>query len=83
MAAVHSPQHDPVFDAASVGKSFPGIRALQGVSLAGYPGEVIAICGANGAGKSTFSRLLAGLRSASAALRLSTMPRATASMPAC
>lgn len=65
MVAINPPVHDSVFDAISVGKSFPGIRALQAVSLAGYPGEVIAICGANGAGKSTFSRLLAGLMSPS------------------
>ena len=68
-------RHDPVFDAVAVGKSFPGIQALQGVSLAGYPGEVIAICGANGAGKSTFSRLLAGLMSPSeGAIRLGGAP---------
>ncbi len=51
----------PVFEALSISKSYPGVRALEDVSLAGYPGEVLAICGANGAGKSTLSKLLAGL----------------------
>jgi ribose transport system ATP-binding protein len=50
----------PVFRATGVGKSYPGVVALQGLDLEGYPGEVLAVCGANGAGKSTFARLLAG-----------------------
>lgn len=48
------------FTARGVSKSYPGVRALDEVSLEGYAGEVLAICGANGAGKSTFARLLAG-----------------------
>lgn len=48
------------FEAVSLGKTYGNVQALQDVSLAGYPGEVLAICGANGAGKSTFSKLLSG-----------------------
>ena len=50
----------PAFVARGVTRSYPGVHALRGVDLVGYPGEVLAICGANGAGKSTFARLLSG-----------------------
>ena len=49
------------FTAVGVKKHYPGVRALDGVDLEGYAGEVLAICGANGAGKSTFAKLLAGV----------------------
>ena len=46
--------------AIKVGKSFPGVRALDGVDLEIKAGEVHALVGANGAGKSTFAKILAG-----------------------
>jgi ribose transport system ATP-binding protein len=52
-----------VFSARGVSKSYPGVQALSGLDLDGHAGEVLAICGANGAGKSTFARLLAGQES--------------------
>ncbi|WP_051343414.1 sugar ABC transporter ATP-binding protein [Pseudonocardia spinosispora] len=51
---------DVVFSARGVGQRYPGVQALTDLDLDGYAGEVLAICGANGAGKSTFARLLAG-----------------------
>jgi len=51
----------PLIEAVGVGKSFPGVRALDGVSVAVYAGEVLAIVGENGAGKSTLMKILAGV----------------------
>ncbi|MGI5243546.1 sugar ABC transporter ATP-binding protein [Dactylosporangium sp. CA-139066] len=42
-------------------KSFPGVKALDGVDLEVRHGEVLALVGENGAGKSTLMKLLAGI----------------------
>ena len=55
------PTGQVAFRAVGVRKYYPGVKALDGVDLDGYAGEVLAVCGANGAGKSTFAKLLAGV----------------------
>ncbi|MFG3196167.1 multiple monosaccharide ABC transporter ATP-binding protein [Streptomyces sp. NPDC048208] len=51
----------PVLEMRSIGKTFPGVRALADVTLTVRPGEVHAICGENGAGKSTLMKVLSGV----------------------
>jgi ABC-type sugar transport system ATPase subunit len=49
-----------VLDARGLVKAFPGVRALDGVSLRCGAGRVHAVVGENGAGKSTMVRILTG-----------------------
>src|ERR1044071_8222413 len=45
-----------------VGKTYPnGVRALDGVTIDVYPGEVVAVVGGSGCGKSTLLRAISGL----------------------
>ncbi|MGH3374865.1 MAG: sugar ABC transporter ATP-binding protein, partial [Actinoallomurus sp.] len=48
-------------EAAAIVKTFPGVLALDHVSLSLAPGEVHALAGENGAGKSTFVKVLTGI----------------------
>jgi len=44
----------------NISKTFPGVKALQGISLDLNEGEVHCLCGENGAGKSTLIKVLSG-----------------------
>ncbi len=59
--AVQATPRQVAFTAVGVKKHYPGVKALDGVDLEGYAGSVLGVCGANGAGKSTFAKLLAGV----------------------
>ena len=50
----------PILSLKDIKKVFPGVVALNNVSIDFYPGEVHALIGENGAGKSTFIKTITG-----------------------
>jgi D-xylose transport system ATP-binding protein len=59
-----SAERVPIVELRDIRVSFGGVRAVDGVSLDLYPGEVVGLVGGNGAGKSTLMRVLSGARPA-------------------
>ena len=49
-----------LMDVRNINKSFPGVKALDDVSVKFFPGEVHAVVGENGAGKSTLMKIMVG-----------------------
>lgn len=51
----------PLLEMQGISKRFPGVVALQDVSLTVTAGEIVALVGENGAGKSTLMKTLGGI----------------------
>ena len=54
-------ESDYVLEMSDISKSFPGVKALENVTLKVRPGTVHALMGENGAGKSTLMKCLFGI----------------------
>ena len=52
---------EPILELRNVHSGYGSIKALRGISLKVYPGEIVAIIGANGAGKSTTLMTICGI----------------------
>jgi putative multiple sugar transport system ATP-binding protein len=50
-----------ILEMRSITKEFPGVKALDNVTLRVKAGEIHSICGENGAGKSTLMKVLSGV----------------------
>ncbi|MDS9468975.1 sugar ABC transporter ATP-binding protein [Paracoccus sp. MBLB3053] len=63
MQAGNRPQDgtEAVLSLRGIVKTFPGVRALDGVQLDLFSGQVTALVGENGAGKSTIVKILTGI----------------------
>jgi rhamnose transport system ATP-binding protein len=63
MSAVHAMSQDQMslLEMRGISKSFPGVKALDGVNITLFPGTVTALIGENGAGKSTLVKILTGI----------------------
>ena len=55
---------DTILEMKHIVKTFPGVRAVDDVSISVKKGEVYALLGENGAGKSTLMKILDGIQPA-------------------
>lgn len=67
MSALHSAlqaeleaEQSPYLAFCGIGKSFPGVQALDDISFTCQAGQIHALMGENGAGKSTLLKILSG-----------------------
>lgn len=51
----------PFLQVKNIAKEFPGVKALEDISIDFYPGECHALVGENGAGKSTLIKIIASI----------------------
>ncbi len=54
-------QPPPILEMRNIVKEFPGVRALDDVTMVVNKGDIHSICGENGAGKSTLMKVLSGV----------------------
>jgi rhamnose transport system ATP-binding protein len=59
--AADTESRQPILELRHISKSFPGVKALDDVRFDLYPGEIHGLMGENGAGKSTFIKIITGV----------------------
>lgn len=68
VAAEYPGSESPWFEAIGIRKQFGSVVALDGIDAAFNPGEIIALIGDNGSGKSTFVKIASGVHPPSGGL---------------
>src|SRR5437762_950534 len=58
----YHPLPAPVIEVADLVKTYPGVRAVDGISFSVGAGEIFGLLGPNGAGKTTTLNIIEGVR---------------------